>query len=84
MFRALARCPALKEFRVGVRGEPMTTSKWALVQSNPLQELDELQKQQILTRMVKKQYRVSERLPLRREQVRTNLPRPQHRQSSAW
>jgi CRP/FNR family transcriptional regulator len=67
MFRALARCPALKEFHVGVRGEPMTTSKWALVQSNPLQELDELQKQQILTRMVKKQYRVGERLTLGRE-----------------
>jgi hypothetical protein len=45
----------------------MVTSKWALVQFNPLQELDELQKQQILTRMVKKQYRVGERLPLRRE-----------------
>jgi CRP/FNR family cyclic AMP-dependent transcriptional regulator len=45
----------------------MMTSKWALVQSNPLQELDELQKQQILSRMVKKQYRVGEHLTLGKE-----------------
>jgi CRP/FNR family transcriptional regulator len=42
----------------------MMTSKWALVQSNPLQELDEPQKQQILTRMVRRQYQAGERLTL--------------------